>query len=119
MQQRSQDSSTPVIDNLIQSAGQPDDRPFRARVRRVGTVYTISYSSAIVAVYDYDREQAGGLPKNAFLLAAKPDSDESFILLRIQKEARLPAAAANDQTRQESIEDSGNEGPWSADFLTG
>ena len=113
MQQRSQDSSTPVIDNLIQSAGQPDDRPFRARVRRVGTVYTISYSSAIVAVYDYDREQAGGLPKNAFLLAAKPDSDESFILLRIQKEARLPAAAANDQTRQESIEDSGNEGPWS------
>ena len=51
--------------------------------------------------------------KNAFLLAAKPDGNESFILLRIQKEARLPAAAANDQTRQESIEDSGNQGPWS------
>ncbi len=78
----------------------------------VGAVYTISYSDAVVAVYDYDREQAGGLPKNAFLLAAKPEGDESFILLRVQKEARLPAAAANDQTRQESIEDSGNQGPW-------
>ena len=113
MLQQSQDSSATVIDNLIESAGKPDARPFRQRAHRVGTVYTISYSSAIVAVYDYDREQAGGLPKNAFLLAAKPDDDESFILLRIQKEARLPATAANDQTRQESIEDSGNQGPWS------
>ena len=113
MQQHSQDSSATVMDNLIQSASQPDDRPFRVRARRVGAVYTISYSSAIVAVYDYDREKAGGLPKNAFLVAAKPNGNESFILLRIQTEARLPAAAANDQTRQESIEDSGNQGPWS------
>ena len=113
MQQLIQDSATTVLDDLVQSAGQPDSRPFRERARKVGSVYTISYSSAIVAVYDYDREQAGGLPKNAFLLAAKPDADESFILLRIQKEARLPAAPANDQTRQESIEDMGNQGPWS------
>ena len=33
--------------------------------------------------------------------------------LRVQKEARLPSAAANDQTRQETIEDSGNQGHWS------
>ena len=112
MQQPIQDPATTVLDNLVQSAGQPDSRPFRERARKVGSVYTISYSSAIVAIYDYDREQAGGLPKNAFLLAAKPDTDESFILLRIQKEARLPAAPANDQTRQESIEDMGNQGPW-------
>ena len=101
-----------VIDNLMQSAGRPDRRPFRERARMVGAVYTLSYTEAIVAVFDYDREQAGGLPKNAFLMAAKPEGDETFILLRIQKEARLPSAAANDQTRQESIEDSGNEGPW-------
>ncbi len=113
MAQDEQNSSATVIDDLIQSASQPETRPFRERAPKVGTVYTISYSSAIVAVYDYDREQAGGLPKNAFLMAAKPDGDESFILLRIQKEARLPAASANDQTRQESIEDSGNRGPWS------
>ena len=75
-------------------------------------MYTISYTNAVIAVYDHDREQAGGLPKNAFLMAAKKDDDETFILLRVQNEARLPAAAANDQTRQESIEDSGNQGPW-------
>ena len=102
-----------VIDNLIQSAGKPDTRPFRERARMIGAVYTISYTDAIVAVYDYDREQAGGLPKSTFLMAAKPEGDETFVLLRIQKEARLPSAAANDQTRQDSIEDSGNQGHWS------
>ena len=30
-----------------------------------------------------------------------------------RRRRRLPAAPANDQTRQESIEDSGNQGPWS------
>ena len=101
MQQPGQGSTATVIGNLIQSAGQPDSRPFRERARMVGAVYTISYTDAIVAVYDYDREQAGGLPKSTFLMAAKPEEDETFILLRIQKEARLPSAAANDQTRQE------------------
>ena len=76
-------------------------------------MYTISYTDATVAVFDYDREQAGGLPKSTFLMAAKQEGDETFILLRIQKEARLPSAAANDQTRQESIEDSGNQEHWS------
>ena len=104
--------SVSLLDTLVQSAGQSKPALFRDRARFVGSVYTISYTIAVVAVYDHDREQAGGLPKNAFLMAAKPDGDESFILLRIQNEARLPAAAANDQTRQESIEESGNQGPW-------
>ena len=112
MSQPDPNASPTVIDELVDSAGQPDSRPFRERARRVGTVYTISYSSAVVAVYDYDREQAGGLPMNAFLMAARPADNETFILLRIQKEARLPAAAANDQTRQQSIEESGNQEPW-------
>ncbi len=47
MQQHSQDSSATVIDNLMQSAGQPDNRPFRERARMVGAVYTISYTEAI------------------------------------------------------------------------
>ena len=47
-------------------------------------------------------------------MAAKQEGDESFILIRIQKEARLPAAAENDQTRQGVIEDSGNSEPWAA-----
>ena len=101
-----------LLESLKQSAGQPKRTPFRERAKFVGSVYTISYTNAIVAVYDHDREQAGGLPKNGFLMGAKIEEDESFILLRIQKEARLPAAAANDQTRQESIEETGNQGPW-------
>ena len=104
--------SVSLLDTLVQSAGQSTTAAFRDRAKFVGSVYTISYTDAVVAVYDHDREQAGGLPKNGFLMAAKREGDESFILLRIQNEARLPAAPANDQTRQESIEDSGNQGPW-------
>ena len=104
--------SISLLDTLVQGAGQSMSAPFRNRAKFVGSVYTISYTNAIVAVYDHDREQAGGLPKNGFLMAAKREGDELFILLRIQNEARLPAAPANDQTRQESIEDSGNQGPW-------
>ena len=75
-------------------------------------MYTLSYTQAIVAVYDFDRERAGGLAKGMFLLAAKQTGDESFLLLRIQKEARLPNAAANDETRQRAIESSANEEAW-------
>ncbi len=112
VQESSGNESTPLLEIVKRSAGRPALTQFRKRANFVGSVYSISYNSAVVAVYDHDREQAGGLPKNAFLMAAKPDGDESFILLRIQNEARLPAAAANDQTRQESIEGSGNQGPW-------
>ncbi len=104
-----------VVDSLIQNSTQVDTRSFRELAKRVGAVYTISYSTAVVAVFDHDREDAGGLPKSAFLITAKENQkDESFILLRIQKEARLPAATENDQTRQGAIEDSGNEEPWAA-----
>ena len=72
----------------------------------------MSYSSAVVAIYDYDREVAGGLPKGGFLIAAKPTGDESFILLRILGEARLPAASANDVTREQAVETTANERPW-------
>ncbi len=113
MQQQSNGMET-VVGNLIQHTAHPDTRSFRTRAKRVGTVYTISYSTAVVAVFDYDREQAGGLPQNAFLMAAKMEGDESFILLRIRQESRLPAAAENDRTRQGIIEDAGNAAPWAA-----
>lgn len=47
-----------------------------------------------------------------FLLAAKKTGDETFILLRVQRDARLPTSSASDETRQKGIEASGNEGPW-------
>ena len=71
-----------ILDRLKQDAA--PRQSFRERAARVGSVYTISYTRAIVAVYDYDREEAGGLPKCMFLLAAKQASDDdTFILLRI------------------------------------
>ena len=77
----------------------------------------MAYSTATVAIYDFDREKAGGLPKGSFLIAAKQEADdESFILLRVLKEARLPSAVATDQIRQQGVESTSNERPW-ADAL--
>ena len=88
------------------------DGSFRERSPRVGVVYTMTYDRATVAVYDFDREKAGGLPKGGFLVAAKQAGDEGFILLRILKEARLPNAAANDIARQQGLESTSNDKPW-------
>jgi len=101
-----------ILNTLEDRAGQPRLTPFRQRAKKLGSVYAMSYTRAIVAMYDYDREQAGGVPQNMFLLAAKPEGDESFILLRVLREARLPNAVENEQTRQKGIEDSGNDVPW-------
>ena len=103
-----------ILNELVRDAGSPEDTriPFRKHSPKVGAVYAMSYSRATVAIYDYDREQAGGLPKGGFLIAAKPEGDESFILFRILKEARLPNAITNDQTRQQGVESTANERPW-------
>ena len=107
-----------ILDRLKEQAGQrsSEARLFRERATRVGSVYTISYTTAIVAVFDFDREKAGGLPRSMFLLAAKDAGDESFILLRVQREARLPTSAASDETRQKGIERSGNRAPWAGEL---
>lgn len=103
-----------ILDKLRDEAGQP--KSFRDQATLVGSVYTMSYTSAIVAVYDYDREEAGGLPRSMFMLAAKKTGDETFILLRVQREARLPTSTASDETRQKAIESSGNRGPWAGEL---
>lgn len=105
--------SEPILPELAEAAAAADaSASFRDRATRVGAVSTLSYSQAVVAVYDFDRERAGGLAKSMFLMAAKKVGDETFILLRIQKEARLPSSASNDETRQRAIESSANEAPW-------
>lgn len=112
------DQESPILDRLKEKAGQPASRvkSFRDRATRVGSIYTISYTQAIVAIFDFDREKAGGLPRSMFLLAAKENGDESFILLRVQREARLPTSAASDETRQKGIERSGNRAPWAGEL---
>lgn len=103
-----------ILDQLKQDAGHAPDplRSFRNRAALVGSVYTISYNRAIVAVYDHDRETVGGIPKCMFLLAAKQTDDGAVVLLRVQREARLPTSAASDEIRQKGIESSGNAMPW-------
>ena len=104
------DENAKLVDGLIGDVQRSLD--FRDESARVGAVYTMSYLSVTVATYDYDREQAGGLPKGGFLIAAESQGDNGFLLLRILKEAKLPNSAANDQTRQQAIEKTGNEEPW-------
>ena len=99
-----------ILGELEKSAGHSVD--FRTKSVKVGAVYTMNYSRATVAIYDFDREKAGGLPKGGFLIAAKKESDENFILLRILKEARLPNTVANDQVRQQGVESTSNEHSW-------
>ena len=89
---------------------------FRAESHLVGQVYEINYRRAIVAVNDHDREQAGGLPMGGFLIAAKNDVDEGFVLLRILREARLPNTADSSRTRQHAIEAAANEQSWAQEL---
>ena len=103
------------LDSLVDHPPVPAEG-FRAQSHLVGQVYEINYGSAIVAVNDHDREEAGGLPKGGFLVAAKNDGDEGFILLRILQEARLPNAADTSQTRQHAIEAAANEQSWAQEL---
>ena len=103
-----------ILGELEKGAGRSAD--FRMNSVKVGAVYTMDYSRATVAIYDFDRERAGGLPKGGFLIAAKQEVDRSFILLRILKEARLPNTIANAQFRQQGVESTANERPWAEDL---
>lgn len=104
-------TTSPFLYGLIDGST-PVKHDFRDDSHRVGSVYEMNYQRAIVAVYDHDREAAGGLPMGGFLVAAKQDRSHDFILLRILKEARLPNAQDSSQTRQHAIEAAANEQAW-------
>ena len=107
-----------MLKQLVESAS--DSRQillsFRSRSRKVGDVFTIAYKNAVIAIRDYDREQAGGISKNSFLLAAKETDDRSLILLRVKDATTLPNAQQNDITRQQGLDASGGEGPWAVEL---
>ena len=106
-----------IIEQLVDSSNDTSIAEFRTESISVGQIYSMNYDTAIVAVYDYDRELAGGLPKGGFLFAATSDaSDTNFILLRILGDTRLPSSNDNDVVRQKSIERSANEKPWPEDL---
>ena len=79
-------ATSPFLYRLIDGS-ESMNLELRADSHLVGTVCEISYQRAVVAVYDHDREAAGGLPMGGFLVAAKQDGNEGFVLLRILKEA--------------------------------
>ncbi len=91
-------------------------KPFHADSHRVGQVYAINYQRSTIAVNDYDREQAGGLPMGGFLIAAKQEGDDSFVLLRILREAPLPNLADSSQTKQHAIESAANSEAWAQEL---
>ena len=90
--------------------------PFRSSGSIVGNVHSMSYASATVVLSDYHREASGGLPQNMFLLAARPEGGESFVLLRVLREAFLPGADLNDHLRLLAIEASSNSRPWASEL---
>ena len=106
-----EENDRPFLDSLL-SNSRMSTNPFRTDSHRVGQVYAISYQQATIAVNDYDREQAGGLPKGGFLIAAKQEGDEGFVLLRILREAPLPNLADSSQTKQHAIESAANAEAW-------
>ncbi|MCY3655639.1 MAG: DUF87 domain-containing protein [Chloroflexi bacterium] len=104
-------TTTPFLDALMDGSS-PAKLDFRGDSHRIGSVYEMNYQRAVVAIYDHDREAAGGLPMGGFLVAAKQDGNHDFILLRILREARLPNAQDSSQTRQHAIEAAANEQAW-------
>ena len=89
---------------------------FRNRCYRLGDVFSHSYKGATIALFDYYREKAGGIPKNSFLLAAKEEDDGSIMLLRVMDEALLPNAGQNDIIRQQGLDESGGDKPWASEL---
>ena len=106
-----EETERPFLYGLL-SDDQRDAKLFRVDSRLVGQVYAINYQRATIAVNDYDREQAGGLPMGGFLIAAKQEGNEGFVLLRILREAPLPNLADSSQTKQHAIESAANSEDW-------
>jgi hypothetical protein len=67
--------------------------------KRLGGIYRLDYDKAIVITDDFVKREAGGVPRNGFLLAAAtvptretdaPLDEDEIILLRVRETAALP-----------------------------
>ena len=80
----------------------------------VGSVYSISYETALVQIHDYDRRKVGGIPSLSFLIATRitPEDekidykleDNSIILLRVMDATPLPGSDEAERIRVESAQ---------------
>jgi hypothetical protein len=81
-----------------------------AEATLVGGIYTMGYDSCLVLTNDLWKQQAGGVPRHAFLLAsamvpgeAPHREDEEVILLRVVGPAPLPAEGELVQVREQAM----------------
>jgi hypothetical protein len=79
----------------------------------VGEVFSIGYDEALVQIHDFNRQQVGGIPALAFLIATRitpgsvPDitkEDSSLVLLRVIDHADLPNAQEALRVRVENAQ---------------
>lgn len=98
-----------------------DTRPLSRLInegcKEVGGIYRLSYQEALVLTDDYRKNEAGGIPLGAYLLAAtgafREDNgsifvldDEELVLLRVQGTAPLPNDSDLTVTRLAVVRDS-------------
>jgi hypothetical protein len=90
--------------SLLYSALLADDRS-----TRIGAIYRIDYSEAVVLTHDRWKFDAGGIPQFSFLLATardvaapEPDDDE-VLLLRVEGTAPLSLETDLHAVREESL----------------
>jgi hypothetical protein len=82
--------------------------------KRLGGIYHLDYDRAIVITDDFVKREAGGVPRNGFLLAAAtvptqetkaPLDEDEIILLRIRGTASLPNESELVATRLAAMRD--------------
>src|SRR3954471_21689674 len=90
--------------SLLHSALLADDRS-----TRIGAIYRIDYSEAVVLTHDRWKFDAGGIPQFSFLLATAQDvaapetDDDEVLLLRVEGTAPLSLETDLHAVREESL----------------
>jgi hypothetical protein len=105
---------------LLESQLLADDRS-----TRIGAIYRLDYSEAIVLTHDRWKFDAGGIPQYAFLLATARDvdsdshDDDEVLLLRVQGTAPLAMESDLHAVREEALRSalSRNENPAPSSVL--
>jgi hypothetical protein len=102
----------PQLDAPLQAAssllqGLIDDASY------VGEVFSLGYNEALVQIHDFHRQQVGGIPALAFLVATRitpghvsdvREEDSSVVLLRVLDQAPLPNAEEALRVRVENAQ---------------
>lgn len=81
------------------------------RAVRVGAIQTLNYGRAVVITHDKWKEDVGGIPQYAFLLATAPEigsgggDDDEVLLPRVEGTAPLSLERDLQPVREEALRD--------------